>query len=74
MKRLIDSFLPERNAKLIHHISAQTYFSFTRFIGGQLIEAVILGTLCYIGMLIFRFPNALTRTKAPPLAYQELSP
>lgn len=58
MKRLIDSFLPERNAKLIHHISAQTYFSFTRFIGGQLIEAVILGTLCYIGMLIFGFPNA----------------
>lgn len=58
MKRIIDSFLPEKHAKLVHHISAQTYFSFTRFIGGQLIEAVILGTLCYIGMLIFGFPNA----------------
>ncbi|MBR1998859.1 MAG: AI-2E family transporter, partial [Akkermansia sp.] len=43
---------------VIHHVCAQTYFSFTRFIGGQLTEAIILGVLCYIGMLIFGFPNA----------------
>ncbi len=58
MKRVIDSFLPEKAANIIHHVSAQTFFSFTRFIGGQLTEAIILGVLCYIGMLIFRFPNA----------------
>ncbi len=58
MKRVINSFLPEKAASIVHHISAQTYFSFTRFIGGQLTESIILGVLCYIGMLIFRFPNA----------------
>lgn len=58
MKRVINSFLPEKAANIVHHISAQTYFSFTRFIGGQLTESIILGVLCYIGMLIFRFPNA----------------
>lgn len=58
VKRIIDSFLPEKVAKTVHHVSKQTNFAFTRFIGGQLIEAVILGTLCYIGMLIFGFPNA----------------
>ena len=58
MKRVINSFFPEKCANVIHHICAQTYFSFTRFIGGQLTEAIILGVLCYIGMLIFGFPNA----------------
>lgn len=58
MKRVINSFFPEKCANVIHHICAQTYFSFTRFIGGQLTEAIILGVLCYIGMLIFSFPNA----------------
>ena len=32
--------------------------SFSSFISGQCIEAVILGTLCVIGMTIFRFPYA----------------
>lgn len=58
MKRVINSFFPEKCADVIHHVCAQTYFSFTRFIGGQLTEAIILGVLCYIGMLIFGFPNA----------------
>lgn len=59
VKRIINSFLPEKAANIVHHISAQTYFSFTRFIGGQLTESIILGVLCYIGMLIFGFPNAV---------------
>ena len=32
--------------------------AFSNFISGQFIEAVILGVLCFIGMLIFRFPYA----------------
>ena len=30
--------------------------AFANFISGQFIEAIILGVLCFIGMLIFRFP------------------
>lgn len=33
--------------------------SFEHFIRGQLLEALILGIICYIGMLIFRFEYAL---------------
>ncbi len=58
VKRMIDSFLPENAANVIHHISNQAFKSFTKFIGGQFTEAIILGVLCYLGMLIFRFPNA----------------
>lgn len=59
VKRAIDAFIPEKTTSLIYHISAQTKNLFSRFIGGQLTEALILGTLCFIGMSIFRFPNAL---------------
>ncbi len=59
VKRFINSFIPTRASKLIYHISEKTYDSFAKFIGGQLIEAIILGALCFIGMTIFRFPNAL---------------
>lgn len=32
--------------------------AFSNFIAGQCIEALILGILCFLGMLIFRFPYA----------------
>ncbi len=57
-KRVINAFTKKNIAKRIYHIAHLASESFSRFIGGQLIEAVILDTLCYIGMLIFRFPNA----------------
>lgn len=58
-KRFINAFIPQKANAVIYHVSNRTYSAFTRFIGGQLTESVILGTLCFIGMLIFRFPNAL---------------
>ena len=58
VKRTIDTFMPKRAAYTTYYISVRASESFSRFIGGQLIESVILGVLCYIGMLIFRFPNA----------------
>ncbi len=58
LKRTIDTFAPQKTAYTIYYISVRASESFSRFIGGQLIESVILGLLCYIGMLIFRFPNA----------------
>ena len=58
LKRTINTFVPEKIAKTTYYIANHAYESFSRFIGGQLLEAIILGLLCYIGMLIFRFPNA----------------
>lgn len=58
VKNTINAFVPKKGADILYHIAHQTADSFSRFIGGQLTESVILGLLCYIGMLIFRFPNA----------------
>ena len=59
MRSAIDAFLPENATSKIYHIALRAHEAFSRFIGGQLIESIILGSLCFIGMLIFRFPNAL---------------
>lgn len=45
-------------ADFIANIVNRTDRAFSNFITGQLAEAVILGTLCYIGMKIFHFPQA----------------
>ena len=34
--------------------------TFSKFFTGQFLEALILGTLCTLGMLLFHFPFALT--------------
>lgn len=56
-KAMIAFFREDKVNKLlgIIKLSDQT---FTNFVTGQLIEAVIIGALCFIGMLIFRMPYA----------------
>lgn len=40
-------------------LAVVTADTFRRYVSGQFIEALILGGLCYIGMMIFRFDYAL---------------
>ncbi len=57
-KRLLRAVFKEKIYSHMSHVGNVAYKSFSNFIGGQLIEAVILGVLCFIGMLIFGFPYA----------------
>ena len=59
IKSALGAFLNNKTNSFINHVAEKTNESFSRFIGGQLLESVILGTLCFIGMAIFGFPNAL---------------
>ncbi len=54
----VDLLLPEKGAAAVRHAARVANESFSRFITGQCIEAVILGTLCAIGMTIFGMPYA----------------
>jgi len=58
MKRLLYAYLPEKRAARIIEISRLTKKTFYKFVTGQIIEATILGLLCFIGMLILRIPYA----------------
>lgn len=56
--RAMRAFLPDRVTDKIEEIARLSGDIFSSFITGQLVEAVILGSLCFVGMLIFRFPYA----------------
>ena len=58
VKRVSERCIPHRFAEKITHILSVINDCFHRFIVGQCTEAVILGTLCMVGMLIFRLPYA----------------
>lgn len=59
IKLVEKKFLSEELILKIDHILQVIDECFHNFIVGQCVEAVIIGTLCTIGMLIFRFPYAL---------------
>jgi predicted PurR-regulated permease PerM len=51
-------YLPEKlNGRILYVLDVLNY-SFRRYISGQSLEAVILGALCWLGMLILRLPYA----------------
>lgn len=57
-KRLLKAVSKPIVYNKLTHVGTIAYKSFSGFIGGQLLEAVILALLCLIGMLIFGFPYA----------------
>lgn len=57
-KTLISTYFSKASDK-IFYVAKVLDESFHSFIVGQCLEAVVLGTLCVIGMLIFRFPYAV---------------
>ena len=59
-KRVFRAYIPEEKCNSLFHIGQITNDTFKKFFGGQFIEAILLGILCFIGMTIFRMPYALT--------------
>lgn len=58
LKNLVITLLPKKKAQRLLDITALTDRVFTSFVSGQLTEAVIIGVLCFLGMLILRIPYA----------------
>lgn len=59
IKKILFAFLERRKAEKIMEIAKISNLKFSKFITGQCVEACILGTLCFIGMIILRMPYAL---------------
>lgn len=56
-KRISEIVLPANCNKKLNEICSVTSKSFSNFITGQFTDALILATMTFIGMTIFRFPN-----------------
>ena len=59
VSRLKNAYLKKKTADKLQHIFDVTNKTFKSFFVGQFTEAIILGFLCSIGMLILRLPYAV---------------
>ena len=58
-KMLLYALLPERKVLSLLEILELASKTFSRFLSGQCVEALILGTMFFVAMTIFRFPYAV---------------
>ena len=58
LERILNAYVKETRRERIIYIGQLLYHNFSKFITGQCIEAVILGSLFVIAMTVFRMPYA----------------
>lgn len=58
-KKAFYAIFPEKTVKYILHVCSLANSIFSGFVTGQCIEAVILGTMFFVAMTLFRFPYAM---------------
>ena len=56
MKKVLEAFLPEPAVGRILDITALTERTFSNFLTGQCVEAVILGTMFFVALTVIRLP------------------
>lgn len=56
LKKILNAYLPDKKVTKINKIAALSNKTFANFVSGQVLEAVIIGVLCFIGMLILQIP------------------
>ena len=59
MKKILYSFFKEKKADRIIEIGGITNEMFTKFINGKMVDSLIIGILCFIGMLFIYSPYAI---------------
>lgn len=59
IKKVFYAFFKEKTVKKILGVCSLAYRTFLSFLTGQCVEAVILGTMFFIALSVFRFPYAL---------------
>jgi predicted PurR-regulated permease PerM len=58
-KRFLWAYGPRKYNKRLLELAARGNLIFTRFIAGNLLDAILIGILCFLGMTVFNFPYAM---------------
>ncbi|MCX4267307.1 MAG: AI-2E family transporter [Lachnospiraceae bacterium] len=58
-KKMVYAFLPVENANVVIAIARKTNQVFSGFISGKLIDSLIIGVLCFVGLSVLRMPYTL---------------
>ena len=59
VRKVLVAFLPEKTAKYIVRVGRLSNNTFSSFLSGQCLEAVILGSLIFASMTLLRLPYAV---------------
>lgn len=59
IKRIIRAFIPKDIAQQIERIGSMTHNTFSKFISGQVLEALILGGMFFVVMVVVQLPYPL---------------
>ena len=59
IKKILFSFVKEKRANRIIEIGALTNDMFSKFINGKIVDSIIIGILCFIGMMFIYSPYAI---------------
>lgn len=59
-KKIVFAYFKKENANRFLYVAEKANNTFISFITGQVIEAMILGSLCCIGMIILKIPYSIT--------------
>lgn len=59
VRKLMKAFMPDDWREILLALSSVTYKTFSSFLTGQCVEAIILGSMFFIVMTIFRMPYTL---------------
>lgn len=59
IKKLLLAYLPKKRVEQVQSVCSLTYRTFSNFLTGQCVEALILGTMFFVVMTIIRMPYAM---------------
>ena len=59
VKKIVKAYLPEKSHEKIMDIAKLSNQTFTKFVSGQCLEALILGCIFFVILTLFQFPYAL---------------
>ena len=59
VRKVMYAFMPKDWTEILLALSSLTYKTFSNFLTGQCVEAIILGSMFFVAMTIFGMPYAL---------------
>lgn len=59
LKKMLFAFMPAKSVERSIYIAHKSHDTFSGFINGKLLDSLIIGIICFVGMSLLRMPNVM---------------
>lgn len=59
VRKILCAFLPQKSVRRIVMVTRTTHMMFGQFIIGKIVDSIIIGILCFVGLSIMQMPNTV---------------